>query len=96
MRSWGSGGIPCTRRSSRWQKAIPQYALGHLGSHGRTRGARDAHAGALFLRKLQGGDRVGDCLIAGESLARRIAGAHGAVPPGTSGEGSFTSVKVQS
>ncbi len=77
----GVRGDPVYTKIVRWQKAIPQYTLGHLALMAELGELEDRMRGLYFGGNYRGGIAVGDCLIAGESLARRIAGTNG-VPRG--------------
>jgi len=84
----GVRGDPVYAKVVRWQKAIPQYTLGHLALMAELGEFEARTRGLYFGGNYRGGIAVGDCLTAGESLARRIGAS--------SWEESFTSVKVQS
>jgi protoporphyrinogen/coproporphyrinogen III oxidase len=66
-------GDPVYTRIIRWEKAIPQYAMGHPALMEEI-GAFEKQVRGLYLGgNYRGGIAVGDCLISGERLARRIA-----------------------
>jgi oxygen-dependent protoporphyrinogen oxidase len=71
----GVRGDPVYAKIVRWQKAIPQYTLGHLALMAELGEFESRMRGLYFGGNYRGGIAVGDCLTAGESLARRIAGA---------------------
>jgi oxygen-dependent protoporphyrinogen oxidase len=73
----GVRGDPVYAKIVRWQKAIPQYTLGHLALMAELGEFESCMRGLYLGGNYRGGIAVGDCLTAGESLARRIAGENG-------------------
>jgi len=68
----GVKGEPSYAKIIRWERAIPQYALGHLALVERI-GALERDVPGLYLcGNYRGGIAVGDCIASGEKLARRI------------------------
>ncbi|HEX7572320.1 MAG TPA: protoporphyrinogen oxidase [Bacteroidota bacterium] len=70
----GVTGDPVYAKIIRWEKAIPQYNLGHLALVEEIRVLERQVPGLYLCGNYRGGIAVGDCLMSGESLARRIAG----------------------
>ncbi|MFW6021367.1 MAG: protoporphyrinogen oxidase [Guyparkeria sp.] len=68
----GIEGEPVWQRVSRWERAIPQYELGHLARIERLDQALEHHPGLSLIGNWRGGIAVGDCLENGQALARRI------------------------
>jgi oxygen-dependent protoporphyrinogen oxidase len=67
-------GDPVYAKIIRWEKAIPQYNLGHLALVEEIGGLERRVPGLYLCGNYRGGIAVGDCLASGERLARRIAG----------------------
>ena len=78
----GITGDPVYAKIIRWEKAIPQYNLGHLALMDGIRGLERQVPGLYLCGNYRGGIAVGDCLMSGESLARRIAGEMRRPAPG--------------
>jgi oxygen-dependent protoporphyrinogen oxidase len=57
---------------SRWEKAIPQYNLGHLKTIAALEQFEQEHPGIYFCANYRGGIAVGDCIISGHRTAERI------------------------
>ncbi len=70
----GVQGDPVYAKIIRWEKAIPQYGLGHLELVEEIRTLERNVPGLYLCGNYRGGIAVGDCLTSGEGLARRIAG----------------------
>jgi oxygen-dependent protoporphyrinogen oxidase len=70
----GVRGDPVYAKIIRWEKAIPQYALGHLALMEEVGGLERRVPGLYMCGNYRGGISVGDCLMTGAQLARRIAG----------------------
>lgn len=70
----GVRGDPVYAKIVRWEKAIPQYSIGHLALMEEIREFERRVPGMYLCGNYRGGIAVGDCLMSGESLARRIAG----------------------
>ena len=70
----GVTGDPVYANIIRWEKAIPQYNLGHLSLVEEIRGLERQVPGLYLCGNYRGGIAVGDCLMSGERLAGRIAG----------------------
>ena len=69
----GVTGDPVYANIIRWEKAIPQYNLGHLSLVEEIRGLERQVPGLYLCGNYRGGIAVGDCLMSGERLAGRIA-----------------------
>ena len=65
---------PVYRQICRWERAIPQYAIGHLDLMKTLDACEERLAGLYFCGNYRGGIALGDCLIAAEALSRRVAG----------------------
>ncbi len=59
---------------TRWQRAIPQYTLGHLGRVARAAAASQALPGLFMVANWKGGVSVGDCIRNGHLGAQEVAG----------------------
>jgi oxygen-dependent protoporphyrinogen oxidase len=70
----GVRGDPVYAKIVRWEKAIPQYNLGHLVLMEEIGGLEREVPGLYLSGNYRGGIAVGDCLTSGERLARRIGG----------------------
>lgn len=65
-------GRPTRVRLTRWERAIPQYTLGHARRMAAVDAAEAANPGLFFCANWRGGISVGDCIAGGERLARRL------------------------
>lgn len=65
---------PLYRRVTRWQRAIPQYTLGHLGRVARAQAATQMLPGLHFCANWLGGVALGDCIRNGHAVAQAVAG----------------------
>lgn len=65
-------GKPVYSRIMRWQKAIPQYNLGYAEVVNGIGQFEKEHQGIYFCANYLGGISVGDCVMSGERIARRI------------------------
>ena len=65
-------GSPVFSRISRWEKAIPQYHIGHLSVVEQMRQFELRHAGIFLSGNYRGGIAVGDCVINSEQTAERV------------------------
>ncbi|MEW6510997.1 MAG: protoporphyrinogen oxidase [Bacteroidota bacterium] len=70
----GVKGDPAYHKVIRWQKAIPQYALGYLEIMNALEALEGRVRGLHFCSNFRGGIAVGDCVMSGERIARRIIG----------------------
>jgi len=70
----GVRGEPVYTKICRWERAIPQYAIGHLDLVGGLARCEERLGGLYFCGNYRGGIALGDCLMSAESLARRISG----------------------
>ncbi len=60
-------------RVTRWQKAIPQYELGHLANVEALERCEQRFPGLYFCSNFKGGISVGDCVKSSRDTAHRIA-----------------------
>ncbi len=72
-RSLGAAGEPAMVHLTRWERAIPQYVLGHLERIARIDGLLEDHPGLHFRANWRDGISVADCVRNGEKLADHIA-----------------------
>ncbi len=72
-RALGIRGAPGFVRITRYERAIPQYTLGHLDRIAALDTAVEALPGLFLQASWRGGVSVADCIRSGEALARRIA-----------------------
>lgn len=66
-------GSPVYSRVTRWERAIPQYHLGHLSIVERLETFERQHPGFFFTGNYRGGISVGDCVINSKTLANRVS-----------------------
>lgn len=69
------GAAPAAERVhvTRWQRAIPQYELGHGGRMDRLEAAESREPGLFFCANYRGGVAMGDCIKSASAMAQRIA-----------------------
>lgn len=60
-------------RVTRWPRAIPQYALGHLDRMAALDAAERDLPGLFFCANYRGGIAVGDCIRSAHAMAQRVA-----------------------
>lgn len=65
-------GKPVFSRITRWEKAIPQYRIGHLSVIDQIRQFELHNAGIFLSGNYRGGIAVGDCVINSEYTAERV------------------------
>ncbi|HLP15966.1 MAG TPA: protoporphyrinogen oxidase [Bacteroidota bacterium] len=65
-------GQPVYSRISRWERAIPQYNLGHLHRMDHIDRFERKHAGLFLTGNYRGGISVGDCVISSGKNSERI------------------------
>ena len=65
-------GEPYFVQINRWQKAIPQYELGYYKIEQEMDKFEKNFRGTFLCANFRGGISVGDCVMSGESVARRI------------------------
>ena len=65
-------GEPVFSRITRWEKAIPQYHLGHLGLVSEMSEFERRHPGLFLSGNYRDGISVGDCVIQSEKMSKRI------------------------
>jgi oxygen-dependent protoporphyrinogen oxidase len=63
---------PVLRAVTRWERAIPQYNLGHLERIERITALEREHPGLLFCANWRGGISVGDCIKSAAAVADRL------------------------
>jgi oxygen-dependent protoporphyrinogen oxidase len=68
----GVRGEPAFHRVIRWQKAIPQYALGYGAVLEAIDRCEERHPGLFFCGNYRGGIAVGDCIMSGHRIAGRV------------------------
>jgi protoporphyrinogen/coproporphyrinogen III oxidase len=66
-------GEPAYARVIRWDRAIPQYNLGHQKIMAMVDSLEAAHPGFVVCSNYRGGIAVGDCVKNGKAAAERIA-----------------------
>lgn len=69
----GARAAPRWARVRRWQRAIPQYSLGHLLRMDALAAAEGALPGLYFCANYRGGIAVGDCVKSAHLMAERVA-----------------------
>jgi protoporphyrinogen/coproporphyrinogen III oxidase len=60
-------------RIRRWERAIPQYALGHLDRMAAIEAAEREFRGLYFCANYRGGVAIGDCIKSADRSAERVA-----------------------
>jgi oxygen-dependent protoporphyrinogen oxidase len=70
----GCPAAPEFSRVTRWERAIPQYAPGHLQRMERLARAEADLPGLFFCANYRGGISVGDCVKSAHAMAARVAG----------------------
>jgi len=68
---------------TRWQRAIPQYDLGHLQRLAAVEQAESRFPGLYFCANYRGGVSIGDCVKSGHATADRVTA--GSVPAAAKG-----------
>lgn len=66
-------GVPLFTHIVRWNKAIPQYHLGHLAIVGRIEQFEKSQPGFFISGNFRGGISVSDCVIQSEKTANKIS-----------------------
>ncbi|MDE2370016.1 MAG: protoporphyrinogen oxidase [Burkholderiales bacterium] len=69
----GAAAAPRWQAVTRWERAIPQYEIGHLERVARAAAAATALPGLAFCANWGGGVAVGDCIRNGEAQAQATA-----------------------
>ncbi len=62
-------------RITRWDRAIPQYTVGHLGRMATLEAAEAALPGLYFCANYRGGISVADCIKSAHAMAERVSAA---------------------
>jgi oxygen-dependent protoporphyrinogen oxidase len=83
----GAGAEPMWSEITRWDRAIPQYTMGHLQRIAKVEEAERAMPGLYFCANYRGGVSIGDCVKAGHATADRLAAQLGAAPRPTAAVG---------
>lgn len=65
-------GAPVFTHITRWEKAIPQYHLGHLDIVEQISNFEQQHPGLLLSGNYRGGISVSDCIIQSENISQRV------------------------
>ncbi len=68
----GVSGKPVYCRIARWNRAIPQYNLGHLSIIEHVERFEKDHPGIFVSGNFRGGISVGDCIINSDKTANRV------------------------
>jgi oxygen-dependent protoporphyrinogen oxidase len=66
-------GEPTYTRVTRWERAIPQYHLGHLSIVGQIEQFESEHPGFFISGNFRGGIAVGDCVINSEIISKKVS-----------------------
>lgn len=83
----GAGAEPMWSEITRWDRAIPQYTMGHLQRIAKVEEAERAMPGLYFCANYRGGVSIGDCVKAGHATADRLAAQLGAATRPTAAVG---------
>lgn len=70
----GARAAPQHRWVNRWERAIPQYTLGHLERIAAIEAAERAFPGLFFCANYRGGISVADCIASSRTAADRVVG----------------------
>ncbi len=65
-------GKPDIVRIKRWQKAIPQYELGHQERMDAVERFESANPGIFVSGNFRNGISVGDCIVQSEAMAEKV------------------------
>lgn len=65
-------GTPIYSKVTRWDRAIPQYQLGHLTIMEKIGKFEQQHQGIFLTGNYRGGISVGDCVMNSKSMAERV------------------------
>jgi protoporphyrinogen/coproporphyrinogen III oxidase len=68
----GARAAPLWNEITRWQRAIPQYTLGHLQRVAVVDAAERTIPGLFFCANYRGGIAIGDCVKSGHAIAERV------------------------
>jgi oxygen-dependent protoporphyrinogen oxidase len=68
----GLAGQPDVVKIKRWEKAIPQYELGHQKRIDAVENFERDHPGVFISGNFRGGISVGDCIVQSECIADRV------------------------
>lgn len=66
-------GNPVYSRVTRWQRAIPQYNIGHLAIVQQIEQFEAEHPGFFISGNFRGGIAVGDCVINSERVSQKVS-----------------------
>lgn len=84
----GVRGDPEFVSTTRWERAIPQYTLGHLDRIARLEEAERDFPGLYFCANYRGGIAVANCVTSAHGIAARVAGFLSVSPAGTGASGA--------
>jgi oxygen-dependent protoporphyrinogen oxidase len=68
----GVTGHPVFTHVATWERAIPQYTMGYQAVVNAVDGLERDHPGLFVCSNYRGGIAVGDCVMSGERIARRV------------------------
>ena len=80
----GAGAAPLWSEVTRWERAIPQYSLGHLRRIAAVEDTERTIPGLYFCANYRGGVAIGDCVKSGHATAERVVAQLGRAPAGAS------------
>ncbi len=69
----GARALPIYQKVIRWANAIPQYNMGYARIMEAIDKTEADHPGLFFCANYRGGIAVGDCLMSGQRMARRVS-----------------------
>ncbi len=68
----GVTGRPVFTHVAKWERAIPQYTMGYQAVVNAVDGLERDHPGLFVCSNYRGGIAVGDCVMSGERIAKRV------------------------
>ena len=68
----GVRGEPVYSRVTKWERAIPQYHIGHISIVNSIENFEVRHPGLFLTGNYRGGISVGDCVMNSRVIARRV------------------------
>ncbi len=69
----GVTGSPVFTRVARWERAIPQYTMGYQTVVNAIDALERDRPGLFVCSNYRGGIAVGDCVMSGERIAKRVS-----------------------